>query len=53
MIGPINAIINQLKKNGEGIEYYENGNKKYEGNFLDDEYEGVGKFFYENGDIYR
>ena len=51
-IGPINDIINQLKKNGEGIEYYENGNKKYEGNFLDDEYEGDGKFYYENGDIY-
>ena len=52
LIVPINAIINQLKKNGEGIEYYENGNKKYEGNFLNDEYEGYGTFFYENGDSY-
>ena len=52
LIGPIHAIINQFKKNGEGVEYYENGKKKYEGYFLNDEYEGNGTFYYENGDIY-
>ena len=46
LIVPINAIINQLKKNGEGIEYYENGNKKYEENFLNDEYEGYGTIYW-------
>ena len=52
LIGPINTIIKQLRKNGKRIEYYQNGNKKYEGNFLDDEYEEDGTFYYENGDIY-
>ena len=51
-IGPINDIINQLKRNGKGIEFYENGEKKYEGNFQDDYYDGDGKFYYENGDFY-
>ena len=51
-IGPINDIIHNLKKNGEGIEYYKNGKIKYEGNFVDDLYEGDGKYYYENGDIY-
>ena len=32
-IGPINDIINQIKRNGEGVEYYGNGKIKYEGNY--------------------
>ena len=52
-IGPINDIIHTLKKNGEGIEYYKNGKIKYEGNFVDDLYDGNdGHYFYENGEIY-
>ena len=48
-IGLITVIINQLKKNGKGIEYYENGKKNYDGNYVDDEYEGDGTFYFENG----
>ena len=51
----IEIIVNMMstyKKNGERIEYYKNGKIKYEGNFLDDEYNGEGIFFDENGDIY-
>jgi len=45
-------IVMQLKRNGEGIEYYKNGKIKYIGNFVDDEYDGEGQFHYENGEIY-
>ena len=34
------------------MEYYENGSKKYIGEFLDDEYNGEGVFYYPNGDYY-
>ena len=34
--------------NGEGIKYYENGIKLYEGEFEDDEYNGKGIEYYEN-----
>ena len=33
-------------------EYYKDGNLKYEGNYLDDEYDGDGEFHYKNGKIY-
>ena len=53
LIGPIINIINTLKRNGKGKEYYKNKKIKYEGNFVDDEYDGDdGCFYYENGDIY-
>ena len=45
-------IVMQLKRNGEGIEYYKNGKIKYIGNFVDDEYDGEGQFHYQNGQIY-
>ena len=51
----IDTIVNYLKnykRNGEGIEYYENGSTKYIGEFLDDEYNGEGVFYYPNGDYY-
>ena len=52
-IGPIINIINTLKRNGKGIEYYKSGEIKYEGKFVDDEYDGDdGCFHYESGDIY-
>ena len=52
-IGPIINIINELKRNGKGIEYYKSGEIKYEGKFVDDEYDGDdGCFHYESGDIY-
>ena len=47
----IGATINYLK-HGEGIYYYKNGNIKYEGDFIDDEYEGNGKKYYEDGQYY-
>ncbi len=37
--------------NGNGTEYYENGNVKYTGEFRKDEYSGDGKLYYENGKI--
>ena len=39
-------------KHGKGIEYYKNGTVKYEGEYINDKYEGKGKYFYENGDFY-
>ena len=53
IIGIISEIIGQLKREGKGREYYENGTLKYEGNFKNDEYDDVeGVFYYENGNIY-
>ena len=41
------------KKEGKGIEYYKNGQMKYEGNFSNDNYNGKdGRFYYENGNCY-
>ena len=48
-IGFVFESVKAYKKNGECIEYYENGNKKYEGNFGDDKYNGKGILYYENG----
>ena len=38
--------------NGKGSLYYSSGNKKYEGDFINDKFEGNGKYFYENGNYY-
>ena len=35
--------------NGKGIEYYENGNKKYIGSWKEDNRDGKGIEYYENG----
>ena len=40
------------KKNGKGTLYYSNHEIKYEGNFVDDKFEGRGKMFFENGEYY-
>ena len=46
-------VVKNFKRNGEGKEYYKNGNLKYEGNFLNDLYDDDnGKYYYENGDVY-
>ena len=52
-IEPIIKYLQNYKRNGEGIEYYEDGSIKYEGEFLDDEYNGKGKLYYSNGDYYE
>ena len=52
IFGFVLDIIYQLKRNGEGIEYYKSGSIKYEGNFVDCEYEGEGKLYEINGEIY-
>ena len=39
-------------RNDKGILYYKNGNIKYDGEFVDDEFEGNGKYYYENGEYY-
>ena len=52
----IAVIFDSIKdyiKEGEYIEYYENGNKKYEGYFMNDEYDGKGIFYDENGKDYK
>ena len=41
-----------LKRHGKGIEYYKNGEIKYDGNWSDDLPEGNGKFFEDNGDYF-
>ena len=47
--------IGQFKNNlmhGKGIDYYSNGNILYEGDFVNDKYEGYGKYIWENGEYY-
>ena len=51
-IGIIIDIMRMYKKNGEGKENYKDGKIKFEGNFLDDKYDGERKFYDENGEIY-
>ena len=52
-IGIIIEVMKEYKKEGERIEYYKNGKKKYEGKFSNDEYDdNNGTYYYENGEIY-
>ena len=44
-------IKNKLR-NGKGIEYYSNGNIKYDGEFVNDKFEGKGKYIWEDGNYY-
>jgi len=39
------------EKNGEGKEYYCNGNAKFEGVYINDERHGIGKEYYCNGNV--
>ena len=53
-IGIILDVIKEYKRNGEGKDYYEDGKIKYEGNFVDDEYDDEkGKFYDESGNKYE
>ena len=47
----LGEILN-YKKHGKGIIFDMDGNVIYEGDFVDDYYEGNGKLVYENGDYY-
>ena len=38
--------------NGKGSLYYSSGNKKYEGDIINDKFEGNGKFIWEHGTYY-
>ena len=39
-------------RHGKGIVYDKNSNIIYEGDFVNDKYEGYGKLIYENGSYY-
>ena len=53
-IGIILDAIKEYKRNGERKDYYEDGKIKYEGNFVDDEYDDEkGKFYDESGNKYE
>ena len=39
-------------KNGKGKEYYKDDRIKYEGDFINDKYEGNGKYIFEDGEYY-
>ena len=47
----IGEILNG-NKHGKGIEYYKNGNIKYDGEFVNGKFEGNGKYVWENGEYY-
>jgi len=47
----IGEWLNGLR-HGKGKLYYENGNIKYEGNFIKDKFEGKGQYNFENGEYY-
>ena len=52
-IGIIVEVVKYVKKNGFFVEYYDNGNLRYEGKFKDDMYEDENaKFVFYNGDFY-
>ncbi len=40
------------KREGRGVEYYSDGEKKYVGNFLNGKFHGNGTYFFKNGDKY-
>ena len=39
-------------RHGKGTLYYKNGSIKYEGDFVNNEFEGNGKYIWENGNYY-
>ena len=42
-------VNNHLAPNGQGIEFYPNGSKRYEGQFVNGTKTGKGIFFYKSG----
>ena len=47
----IGEFLNDMK-NGKGKIYYKNDSIKYDGDFVNDKYEGKGKFIWENEEYY-
>ena len=41
------------RKEGKGIYYYPSGEIQYEGDFINDQFEGTGKFNYEDKSCYE
>lgn len=41
------------KRQGVGIEFYDNGSKKFEGEFVNSLYHGKGRYYFKNGDIFE
>ena len=39
-------------RHGKGKVFYLNGDIKYDGDFIDDKYEGNGKYYHEDGEHY-
>jgi antitoxin component YwqK of YwqJK toxin-antitoxin module len=46
------VMLEKGVKNGKAILYYENGNVKEAGNWINDKQEGVWHFYYESGKLY-
>ncbi|MDP5120162.1 MAG: M48 family metalloprotease [Spirosomaceae bacterium] len=44
---------NDGRREGVGIEFYNNGNKKFEGEFVNSKYNGKGRYYFVNGDIFE
>ena len=51
-IGEFNNTLNLNSRSGKGIEYTSNGDK-YEGEFLNDKYEGCGRYYWNSGHKYK
>ena len=47
----MNRLIFELKRNGKGIKYYENGNLEFEGEYLNGKRIGKGKYYHRNGKL--
>ena len=46
-------IGQKIKKNGEGKLCFKNDEKIYEGDFVDNKFQGIGKYIDEDGDYYE
>lgn len=44
---------NEGKREGVGIEFYNSGDKKFEGVFANSKYNGKGRYYFKNGDIFE
>ena len=44
-------LVFELERNGIGKEYYDNGNLKFEGEYINEKKNGKGKYYYKNGKL--
>jgi hypothetical protein len=44
---------NDGRREGVGIEFYNGGDKKFEGEFTNSQYNGKGRYYFKNGDIFE